>query len=108
MLFGRRNASDLLKIQLVRRFEDIVRAEAKERQRTSTGGVNPQLVENFPQAVTRARDELGKMAGVSGKHYEHGIEVLDKAPESVVEATRNKEAHPVPGMIVFSKSTRYL
>ena len=31
------------------------------------------------------------MAGVSGITYEHATEVLDKAPEPVVEAARNKE-----------------
>ena len=44
-----------------------MKAKAKERQATSTGGANPQLKEKFPGAGTQARDELGAMAGVSGK-----------------------------------------
>ena len=41
--------------------------------------------------VQRATEELGAMAGVSHKTYEHAVAVLDKAPASVVEATRKKE-----------------
>ena len=43
------------------------------------------------QEGKRATDELGAMAGVSRKTYEHATEVLDKAPEPIVEAARNKE-----------------
>ena len=35
-----------------------------------------------------SRDELGAMAGMSGKTYEHAVEVLEKAPEPVVQAAR--------------------
>ena len=41
--------------------EDAVKAKAKERQACGQGGVL--LVEKFPQANAKARDELGKMAG---------------------------------------------
>jgi len=39
--------------------------EAKKRQATSTGGRNPQLVENSPQADGKARDHAGAQFGVS-------------------------------------------
>jgi hypothetical protein len=42
----------------------IIEAKAKERQRTSTGGVNPQLVQKSAEAV-KTREELAKLAGVS-------------------------------------------
>jgi ParB family chromosome partitioning protein len=46
-------------------------------------------MENFPQADKGAsRDELGAMAGVSGKTYEHAVTVIEEAPEPVVEAAR--------------------
>ena len=38
-----------------------MKAKAKERQACGQGGVL--LVEKFPQANAKARDELGKMAG---------------------------------------------
>ena len=69
-----------------------MKAKAKERQATSTGGTNPQLVEKLPQAEkSKARDELGAMAGVSGKTYEHAVAILENAPNSIIEATRNNE-----------------
>ena len=46
-------------------------------------------MEKFPQGT--ARDELGAMAGVSGKTYEHAGKVLDNAPAPVIQATRNAE-----------------
>lgn len=39
----------------------------------------------------RATEELGELAGVSRKTYEHAATVLDKAPEPIIEATRKKE-----------------
>ena len=69
-----------------------MKAQAKERQATSTGGTKPQLREKLPEAATgkRATDELGELAGVSRKTYEHAIIVLDKAPEPVIQAARDK------------------
>ena len=46
-------------------------------------------MEIFPQRT--ARDELGALAGVSGKTYEHAVEVIKKAPEEVKQACRNGE-----------------
>ena len=80
---------------MVAKYEDVVKARAKERQMRKSGDF---VVEIFPQqnhesvqTGEKSRDELGNMAGVSGKTYEHATEVLDKAPEPVVEAARNKE-----------------
>ncbi len=87
---GRRNLSDFQRIELVRKCEDAVKAQAKLRQQGGQGGIL--LPEILPEAKRiDARDELGAMAGVSGKTYEHAAIVLDKAPEPVVEATRRKE-----------------
>lgn len=89
---ARRNLNDFQRSEMVHKCEDAVKAKAKERQRTSTGGTSPQLMEKFPEAEkSTSRDELGKMAGTSGKTYEHAVTVLEKAPEPVVQATRQNE-----------------
>ena len=81
---GRRNLTDALRIQAARRFKDIIEAEARKRQSTSTGGVQPQLVEKLPQADSgKSRDKLGDIAGVSGKKYEQGEYIEDNAPEPI-------------------------
>ena len=89
---ARRNLNDFQRVEITHKCEDAVKAKAKERQATSTGGTAPQLMENFPQADKGAsRDELGKMAGVSGKTYEHAVIVMEEAPEPIVEATRRND-----------------
>lgn len=89
---ARRNLNDFQRIEITHKCEDAVKAKAKERQATSTGGTAPQLMENFPQADKGAsRDELGKMAGVSGKTYEHAVTVMEEAPDPIVEATRRND-----------------
>lgn len=51
--------------------ERIEKIKASERQRTSTGGSKPQLMENFPQAENGAvRDIIAKRLKISGKQYE--------------------------------------
>ena len=78
---SRRNLNDFQRIELVHKCEEAVKAQAKARQGTrsdiSTSG------QNFPE-VKRATEELGKLAGVSRKTYEHATTVLDKAPEAIV------------------------
>ena len=85
---SRRNLNDFQRIELVHKCEEAVKAQAKARQGTrsdiSTSG------QNFPE-VKRATDELGELAGVSRKTYEHATTVLDKAPEAIVKATRKQE-----------------
>lgn len=82
---ARRNLGDMQRVAIVRKCEDAVRAKAKERQSGGQGGIL--LREKFPEANTgRANDELGAMAGVSGKTYEHAVTVLESAPAPVVDA----------------------
>ena len=89
---SRRNLTDFQRVEIVRKCEEAIKAQARERQATSTGGSKPQLKEKLPEAEKKqSRDELGKMAGVSGKTYEHAAEVIDEAPEPVIEATRKNE-----------------
>jgi ParB family chromosome partitioning protein len=89
---GRRDLTDLERVELVRMYRAEKEAEAKERQATSTGGSNPQLVEIFPQAEnTKTRDELGEMAGMSGRTFEKYEKVIDHGVPELVEMTRRGE-----------------
>lgn len=85
---ARRNLNDMQRIAIVRKCEDSVRAKAKERQYEGINQYTERVGEKFPEASTgRANDELGSMAGVSGKTYEHAVTVLETAPAPIVEAT---------------------
>lgn len=87
---SRRNLNNFQRIEIVRKCEEAVKSQAKERQ-----GMRNDLQtsgQNFPeveQQIKRATDELGNMAGVSRKTYEHAVEVLDNAPEKVINSVRN-------------------
>ena len=85
---SRRNLNDFQRVEMVRKCEQAVKLQAKERQGTRTD-----LQENIvlKSAQSRSRDELAQMAGVGHSTYEHAAAVLDKAPEPVVQATRNSE-----------------
>jgi len=49
--FGRRNLSAYQRSVLALELEEVFRAKAREKQATSTGGTNPQLVQNSGQAA---------------------------------------------------------
>jgi hypothetical protein len=84
---ARRNLNDFQHAEIVHKCEDVVKAKAKERQEaTQFGGGG-----NFSTTDGKSRDELGKMAGISGKTYEHAVEVIEKAPEPVVQAARSND-----------------
>lgn len=53
------------------RLERLESVKARERQATSTGGSDPQLRVNLPQAENgRVRDIIAKYLGISGSQYE--------------------------------------
>lgn len=85
---ARRNLTEGQHINIVRQCESAIKKKARERQAEYYGNqYDSGLVEKFPQVQTsKSRDELGKIAGVSGKTYEHGSAVFEKAPEPVVNA----------------------
>lgn len=97
---SRRNLNDFQRIEMVRKCEEAVKAQAEQRmlagkdtsQHTKQISLleEPDPVVNLSQG-SKSREILGKMAGVSGSTYEHATAVLDKAPAPVVEATRKKE-----------------
>lgn len=81
---ARRNLNDFQRIEITHKCEDAVKAKAAERQEsTRFGGTG-----NISLTAGQARDELGAMAGVSGKTYEHAVTVMEEAPEPVVKAAR--------------------
>ncbi len=82
---SRRNLNDFQRVEIVRKCENAVRAKSKERQGTRTD-----IQEKLPESK-QSRDELGAMAKVSGKTYEHATAIIDKAPEAVTNAVRKNE-----------------
>ena len=86
---ARRNLSDFQRVEIVSKCEAEVRRRADIARVANLRHVE---VENFPpRAIGKSRDELGALAGVSGKTYEHAIKVLHEAPQDVVEAVRAGE-----------------
>ena len=83
---SRRNLSDMQRVAMVRKCEDSVKAKARERMEEGRNQYTDSPKEKFPEGK-QARDELGAMAGVSGKTYEHAVTVLETAPTPIVEAT---------------------
>ena len=67
-LFG----PDARRCELVLKDQAVEQRRAKERQKTSTGGSNPQLVPNLAQADKgKTRDVLAARAGVSHPSLSH-------------------------------------
>ena len=82
---SRRNLNDFQRVEMVRKCENAVKAQAEQRMLKGKSDPSPKLGKG------RASDELGRLAGVSHNTYEHAAAVLDNAPEPVVQATRNSE-----------------
>lgn len=59
-------------------FLEYERVQAKKRQATSSGGKNPQLKENFPEAVdsSQSRDKAGAQMHVSGRTVDEAARVI--------------------------------
>ena len=82
---ARRNLNDFQRVELVRKYEKAVKAKAEQRMlrgKSDNREISPK---------GRATDELGNIAGVSRKTYEHVATVLDNAAEEVIQAARNQE-----------------
>ena len=84
---SRRNLNDFQRIEITHKCADAVKEEARKRQEsTRFGGAG-----NISLTAGQARDELGKMAGVSGKTYEHAVTVIEKASDETKDALRRGE-----------------
>lgn len=73
---ARRNLQTIQRIAIAEKYRPIFEKQAKERQATSTGGVNPQLTQNFVEAdknKKRSENEtnakLAKVANVNRETY---------------------------------------
>ena len=88
---NRRNLTAYTRAELVLKYEPILRAEAKKRQGTRTDINN--FVEKSPQSVEsgKTRDQLGKMAGLSGKTIDEVKKISNTVSESVKEKLRAGE-----------------
>lgn len=85
---GRRNLNSYQRGELALKFEPLLKAEARSRQATSTGGDTPQLTQNSAEAGAKGetRKQLGKLAGVS----HDTIKKVKKLSESADEETKGK------------------
>lgn len=77
----RKDFSKAERVEYARRLEKIESVKAKERQATSTGGVNPQLVQNFAEADTnKTRNIVAEKLGIgSGETYRKEKYIVDNA-----------------------------
>ena len=87
---GRRNLNDFVRVEMAYKCEDAVKAKTAERISPGINQYTNRSVEKFPP-TSKARDELGTMAGVSGKTYDHGVTVLKTAPQPVIDAAKKDE-----------------
>ena len=87
---GRRNLSEFQRVEIVRKYEEAVKAHAE--QRMLAGKADPKVIlPEGQKSRKQSRDELGTLAGVSGSTYEHATKVIDHAPTTIVNATRNNQ-----------------
>ena len=88
---SRRNLNDFQRVEIVRKCENAVKAEAVKRKlSTLKQNQNTDKV-NLPERAEQSRNTLGAMAKVSGSTYEHAAAIIDKAPEAVKNAVRKDE-----------------
>ena len=85
---SRRNLNDFQRVEIVRKCENAVKAEALKRQEATRFGNGG---DKFTTTAEKSRETLGAMAKVSGSTYEHATAIIDKAPEAVTNAVRKNE-----------------
>ena len=85
---ARRNVPDFVRCEMVLPFEEELRTEAKKRQGTRTDLNN--IMENFPESkeASTSRDELGKMAGVSGRTMVKAKKLIESADDDMKDKLR--------------------
>lgn len=88
---ARRNLTDFQRIEIIHKCEDAVKAKARGRQGARNDLTTSAKFFADVKEAKRATKELGEMAGVSDRTYEKAIDVLEKAPEPIVNATRNDD-----------------
>lgn len=89
---AKRNLTVAERIRLAEKSRPAIEKAARERQATSTGGVNPQLVQNFVQAESssdvmqrKTDSKLAEIAGVNRETYRQGKRVLDSGNKEIID-----------------------
>lgn len=86
---GRRNATDFQRTEYALRMKPLLAEEAKLKQATSTGGIEPQLRQNSVKAAPIRTDEvIAKEAGVSRDTVQKVEKILAKGTDEVKKAAR--------------------
>ena len=91
---GRRNLTPIQKI--AEKYRPIYEKQAKERQATSTGGANPQLVPKLAQAennpsANKTNTKLANLAGVGKETYRMGAKILNSNDEKLKQEVLSGE-----------------
>lgn len=85
---GRRNIADYTRAKLALRLKDAIAHQAKARQKATQFGSDA-VVENFPPP-SKTRDELGKIADLSGKTIAK-VETIERAaPQAIKQAAESE------------------
>lgn len=93
--FGRRNLNAYQRSELALKLEDIIAAQAKERQRAAGGDKKSEaaksLVQKSSQVIenTKTREEIAKLAGVSHDTIGKVKTIQTEAPEPVKRAVHD-------------------
>jgi transcriptional regulator with XRE-family HTH domain len=92
--FDRRNISAWQRGQMALELKEIISEKAKENQKTSTGGSNPQLLQNSAEgeAPINTREELAKKAGVSHDTIARIEKIKSEGTPEQIERLDSKEA----------------
>ena len=93
---GRRNLTPIQKIAITEKYRPIYEKQAKERQATSTGGANPQLVPKLVQAennpsANKTNTKLANLAGVGKETYRMGAKILNSDNEKLKQEVLSGE-----------------
>ena len=88
---GRRNITDFTRGELALRTKPIIEARAKAKQATSTGGVNPQLMQISAQAGIVTRKVVAQAAGLSHDTIRKIEKIQTSAAPEVLAAVRAGE-----------------
>ena len=88
--FGRRNLNNYVRGTLAIRLRSEIVERAKENQKTSSGGKNPQLIQKSGKAVNTDK-ELAKIAGVSHDTISKVSKIEEKGSEEVKKALAKGE-----------------
>lgn len=90
---GRRNLNDFQRNELALKYQDVIAKKMKERQATSTGGKNPQLMTKWSEAEKRPepttqRKELAQIAKTSEGSIQRSKLILEHGTPEQIERAR--------------------